>query len=209
MLHYETIDSETLELLKRIQDIPAFANLRLVGGTSLALQIGHRKSIDLDLFGKIEQDEFNIAEILNKTWKVTVLKKSENINIYSINGIKVDIVNYPYAWLKDILFEDSIKLAGVEDIAAMKLAAITNRGSKKDFIDIYFLLKQYNMEELFDFYKHKYSDGSTFLVVKSLLYFDDAEEEAMPDMCNPVKWEAVKKHINHILADYLKNNPVK
>ena len=137
MLHYKTIDTETLELLKKIQEIPAFSNLRLVGGTSLALQIGHRKSIDLDLFGKVEHDEFTIVDILNKLGQVTLLKKSENINIYTINGIKVDIVNYPYSWLKDIVFEDTLRLAGVEDIAAMKLAAITNRGTKKEYNNFY------------------------------------------------------------------------
>ncbi|MFA7232362.1 MAG: nucleotidyl transferase AbiEii/AbiGii toxin family protein [Victivallaceae bacterium] len=138
MLHYKTIDTETLELLKRIQNLPVFANLRLVGGTSLALQIGHRKSIDLDLFGKIESDEFSVAGALNNTGQVTVLKKSKNINIYTINGIKVDIVNYPYPWLKDTLVEDNLKLANIEDIAAMKLAAITNRGTKKNFVDLFF-----------------------------------------------------------------------
>ena len=206
MLYYKTIDTETLELLKRIQSIPVFDNLRLVGGTALALQIGHRKSVDLDLFGKIKHDEFTIAGILNKIGRVTVLKKSENINIYTINGIKVDIVNYPYPWLKDIIAEDTLKLANAEDIAAMKLSAVTNRGTKKDFIDLFFLLKQYSMEELFDFYKNKYHDGSIFLVVKSLSYFDDADEEAMPDMCIAIKWEDVKSHISQMLADYLKSN---
>ncbi len=205
MLHYETIDAKTLELLKKIQNIPEFFKLRLVGGTSLALQTGHRKSIDLDLFGKIECDEFTIANILNKTGQVTVLKKSENINIYTINGIKVDIVNYPYLWLKDIIFEDTLKLAGKEDIAAMKLSAITNRGTKKDFIDLFFLLKEYSLEAIFDFYKKKYNDGSIFLVIKSLAYFDDADEEEMPDMCISVNWEKIKNHISNILNNYLKN----
>jgi hypothetical protein len=178
--------------------------MRLVGGTSLALQIGHRKSIDLDFFGKIEDDEFRLAEVLNKTGQVTILKKSKNINIYSINGIKVDIVNYPYVWLKDMLFEDTLKLARMEDIAAMKLAAITNRGTRKDFVDLFFLLKHYSLEDLFGFYNNKYQDGSIFLVIKSLSYFDDADDEAMPDMLIAVKWEEVKNHISHILTSYLK-----
>lgn len=196
MLHYETINTETLELLKKIQEIPEFSKLRLVGGTSLALQIGHRKSIDLDLFGKIDCDEFTISNILNKIGNVRVLKKSENINIYLIDGIKVDIVNYPYLWLKDIIFEDTLKLARAEDVAAMKLSAITNRGTKKDFIDLFFLLKEYSLEELFDFYEKKYNDGSIFLVIKSLTYFDDADLEEMPNMCIPVNWEKIKNNIS-------------
>jgi predicted nucleotidyltransferase component of viral defense system len=145
MLHYNTINSATLELLRQLQAIPAFSKLRLVGGTSLALQIGHRTSIDLDLFGYLDADEFVVTNALNKIGDVTILKRSENINIYIINGIKVDIVNYPYSWLLDTLVEDNLKLARIEDIAAMKLAAITNRGTKKDFIDLFFLLKQYSL----------------------------------------------------------------
>ena len=123
MLHYEAIDSTTLEILKRLLKIPAFTDLRLVGGTSLALQVGHRKSIDIDL------KEFQ---------NVTVVQKTENISIYTIEGIKVDIVNYPYPWLCPLIEHDEIRMAGIEDIAAMKLSAITGRGAKKDFVDIAF-----------------------------------------------------------------------
>ena len=204
MLHYNTIDSATLELLKQLQAIPAFTHLRLVGGTSLALQIGHRTSIDLDLFGCVGGDEFAITNALNKLGNVTVLKKSENINVYVINGIKVDIVNYPYSWLLDTLDEDDLKLARIEDIAAMKLAAITNRGTKKDFIDLFFLLKQYSLEDLLEFYNKKYADGTIFLVIRSLSYFDDADAEALPNMCASVDWQEVKSHISYLLNNYLK-----
>jgi predicted nucleotidyltransferase component of viral defense system len=206
MLHYNTINSATLELLRQLQAIPAFSKLRLVGGTSLALQIGHRTSIDLDLFGYLDADEFVVTNALNKIGDVTILKRSENINIYIINGIKVDIVNYPYSWLLDTLVEDNLKLARIEDIAAMKLAAITNRGTKKDFIDLFFLLKQYSLAELLKFYNKKYADGTIFLVIRSLSYFDDADTEAMPNMSTPINWQEVKEHISHLLSSYQKNS---
>ena len=205
MLHYKTIDTKTLELLKKLQSIPIFTDLRLVGGTSLALQLGHRKSIDLDLFGKLDADLFAVSESLNNLGTVSILKKSENINIYLIDGIKVDIVNYPYPWLMDVAVEDSLQLADIRDIAAMKLSAITNRGTKKDFIDIFFLLKEFSLSEMLDFYSRKYRDGTEFLVLKSLSYFDDAEEEEMPMMFSSLDWPAVKKHICTTLSSYLKN----
>jgi len=99
--------------------VPEFSKLRLVGGTSLALQIGHRKSVDLDLFGHIDADEFAIAEQLMKVGQTTRLQKSVNINIYLINKIKVDIVNYPYKWLEEAVIEDGLVLADKQDIAAM------------------------------------------------------------------------------------------
>jgi predicted nucleotidyltransferase component of viral defense system len=98
-----------------------------------------------------------------------------------------------------MLFDDNLKLARIEDIAAMKLSAITNRGTKKDFIDLFFLLKKYSLEDLFDFYNKKYHDGSIFLVIKSLAYFDDADEEEMPNMCIPVNWGEIKNSIRDIV----------
>lgn len=204
MLYYETIDPKTLGFLKDLQNIPAFSELRLVRGTSLALQIGHRKSIDIDLFGNIRADEFEISEALNKLGKVTILRKSANINIFVIENIKLDLVNYQYPWIEKSIFEDNIVLAGQKDIAAMKLAAITGRGTKKDFVDLFFLLKQFSLSKMLGFYNQKYVDGSEFLVLKSLAYFDDADEDEDPIMLKPFDWIEIKKTIENHLKEYLR-----
>jgi len=203
MLHYTTIDTPTLELLTSLMKIPEFADLRLVGGTSLALQLGHRTSVDIDLFGKIDIEDFELNNLINALGNATPLKKSPNIFIYLINNIKVDFVNYPYAWIEDAVIEGTLKLAGKKDIAAMKLSAITGRGSKKDFLDLYFLLKEFSIGEMLDFYKRKYTDGSEFLVLKSLTYFADAEKNEMPKMFNRVFWPEVREAIIHAVDDYL------
>ena len=205
MLYYQTIDAKTLELLTALQSIPAFSNMRLAGGTSLALQTGHRKSIDLDFFGRIEADESTFQEAFTIFEKVTWIKKSANINIFSINDIKVDFVNYVYPWLDETKFEEGLRLAGLKDIAAMKLAAVTGRGTKKDFIDIYFLLQQFTLEEMLQHYKNKYADGSDFLVLKSLTYFDDAEPEQEPVMLTNISWQAVKQTILTKHSAYLQS----
>jgi len=202
MLQYSTIDTKTLELLKKLQKVPDFSNLRLVGGTALALQLGHRKSIDIDLFGKIDSDELAISKELDKIGSVTRLKKSENINIYTINGIKVDIVNYHYKWLEKPIIEDNLILADKKDIAAMKLSAITGRGLKKDFIDLFFLLKHYNLKQMLGFYNQKYYDGSIFMVLKSLSYFDDANNDESPVMLKQENWENIKEYIRNALKLY-------
>jgi predicted nucleotidyltransferase component of viral defense system len=202
MLFYKTIDTKTLELLKSIQNIELFNELKLVGGTSLALQIGHRISIDLDLFGKIEADRYTITETLNKLGSLKTIHFSENVSIYALNEVKIDIVNYSYPWIEEPINEDNLKLASIQDIAAMKLAAITGRGSKKDFIDLYFLLKRYSLKELFAFYNQKFHDGSTFLVLKSLSYFIDADDELMPKMLMDIDWESVKQFIKESIRKY-------
>ncbi|HEY5370609.1 MAG TPA: nucleotidyl transferase AbiEii/AbiGii toxin family protein [Hanamia sp.] len=204
MLHYETIDSATLELLKQLQSIQLFEQLRLVGGTALALQLGHRKSIDLDLFGNIDSDVLEINNVLSRLGDITQLRDSTNIHIYLVNGIKVDIVNYAYPWLSQILQFDELRIATYEDIAAMKIAAITGRGTKKDFIDLYFLLKEFGLDKMMNLYQRKYKDGSVFMALKSLVYFDDAEKDEMPNMLVNVDWREVKEAITIVHAGYVK-----
>ncbi len=203
MLHYETITPESLGLLKKIQDIPEFEELRLVGGTSLGLQLGHRKSIDLDLFGNLEIDNISIIDKLNKIGDVKIMQQSPCISILIIDNIKVDIVKYKYQWLSDSINDNGIEIAEIKDIAAMKLSAITGRGTKKDFVDLYFLLKQYTLKELIEFFQEKYHDGVVMLVLRSLTYFEDADDEAMPDMCEDINWEDVKEYIRKELNKYL------
>lgn len=195
MLYYETIAPTALELLIQLQSIQGLNHTRLVGGTSLALQIGHRMSVDLDLFAHDLQEDFLsiITGIKKKGLKIEIRKQSTNMLISMINNIKVDIVNYPYSWLENEIHYDNITLATKKDIAAMKLSAITNRGTKKDFIDLYYLLKTYSLEQMLSFYAEKYTDSSQFMVLKSLSYFDDADLEAPPVIFDKsITWESVK-----------------
>ncbi len=140
---------------------------------------------------------------------ITQLNNSKNIHIYLVNGIKVVIVNYTYPWLQFPQEENELRLSGLKDIAAMKLSAITDRGTKKDFIDLYFLLQHFSLAEMINFYLQKYADGSLFLVVKSLVYFEDAEQDMMPFMLIPVKWEIVKKEIEEEQKIFLRGGNYK
>lgn len=203
MLHLQTIDTQTLELLNQLMKIPEFSELNLVGGTSLALQIGHRKSIDLDLFGHFEIDNHSFTTILKLLGDVIILNQTSNIKSFLINNIKVDFVNYPYSWLESYQEVNGIRLATMTDIAAMKLAAITGRGTKKDFIDLFFLFDYYSLTEMLLFYKKKFPDGSEFMVIKSLTYFEDAEKDPLPLMLAELNWDKVKSTIISNTKDYL------
>lgn len=200
MLQYQTIEPATLELLRDLLAIPEFKNLRLAGGTSLALQIGHRKSIDLDLFGTHETEPNEILDILNSIGSLTTIRNMRNIHVFMINGIKVDIINYSYPWLHQANKADGLRLASIEDIAAMKLAAIAGRGTRKDFIDIHFLLRQFSLQEMLDLYTAKYADGSVFMILKSLIYFDDAENDPEPFMFEVIDWNLVKSELRDEVA---------
>jgi predicted nucleotidyltransferase component of viral defense system len=176
-------------------------DLRLVGGTALALQYGHRESVDLDFFGSLDLED--IAIVLKPFESVQLIRNSTNIKIYLVNGIKVDFVNYPYAWIDQAVLEEGLVLASDKDIAAMKIAAITGRGSKKDFIDLYFLLKKYSLDEIIAFYIQKFPDATKLIALKSLVYFSDADAEPTPKMIHKVSWEEAKLTIIAATKDFL------
>lgn len=194
MLSYQTVDAHTLELLRHLSVVPEFSAMRLVGGTSLALQYGHRTSVDLDFFGTFDS-ELSFSSILRRYGQLTIVKESSKIKVYLLDGIKVDFVHYDYPWLESPLQVDGLVLATPPDIAAMKVNAIEGRGSKKDFIDLYYLLQRYTLAEILDFYKQKYPEHSVFRALMSMSYFDDADMQPTPRMFTNVSWDEMKEYI--------------
>jgi hypothetical protein len=203
MFHYKTVDLSTLDLLKRLQSLDELRSLRLAGGTSLALQYGHRKSIDLDLFGKLEIGSDELIDVLKTVGEVKVIKDSKRIHTYTIDGVKTDIVEYNYPWINDALVYDGLFLASDSDIAAMKLNAVSGRGTKKDFVDVFFLLKRMDLSTMIELFEAKYNDGSIYLVLRSLVYFDDAEEDLDPVMFEQYNWESIKVFISNAVKHYI------
>ena len=201
MLHLATLAPSTLGLLRRIQSQAAFADTRLVGGAALALHFGHRTSIDFDLFGSWEP--LPPLELALSNCAASVMKTGgeESLQFFTVDGVKIDCVTYPYKWLRPAVVSDGIRLADIPDIAAMKLAAATNRGTRKDFVDVYFLLRKYSLRQMLDWYAEKYPDGNDYLVLRSLVYFDDAELEPMPNMLTPVEWRSVTKAIESAVRE--------
>lgn len=202
MLSLRTIEPHTLELLRALMQEAALSELRLVGGTALALQYGHRSSIDLDLFGKIDIDGYELQSILSKYGVLKVENETKIIHQYYIDNIKVDVVNYPFEWISPIIEEDGIRLASPVDIAAMKVNAIEGRGTKKDFIDMYMLLQHYSLKEIIAFYQQKYPNYSIFRALRSLTYFEDAEDQFMPRMFIEDTWENMKLYITNQVKLY-------
>lgn len=183
MLYKETVTNTTLELIIKLQKDTEFKNFILVGGTALALQIGHRISVDIDFFTR---DHFNTNEMLeyleeNYDFKMQFSHKNTLKGI--IHGVFVDFITHDYKEIASPVKEQNIIMASKPDIAAMKVNAITGDGTRvKDFIDIYFLLEEYEFSELISFYKDKYQTRNDFHAVKSLAFFDDIIQEEWPEM---------------------------
>ncbi len=195
MLYFETIEPSTLELLSGLMKEPVLKDTRLVGGTALALQLGHRSSVDLDLFGHFSCDDIQLRQMLATHGKIQVISSSSNVKIFTINDVKVDIVNYDAPWIDEMVSHEEFRLASVAEIAAMKVRAIMGRGTRKDFVDMYFLLQQFSIFQIMDFYHEKYPDFNDFIAVKNLTYFDDAEQVPMPVMHDGTSWVTMKEQI--------------
>ncbi len=205
MLHRTAVLPATLELLKNIMAKPELSGFYLAGGTSLALQIGHRLSVDLDLFGKRPFEAQEILDEMHDLAPVSIMSQSKNILVLDVQGVKVDFVNYRYPLIAPAVEEEGLRLLSIQDIGAMKLTAVAGRGRKRDFYDLYFLLKRYSLPELMQFYLKKFDDGSEFMVVRSLTYFDDAEQdEKVTLLKGVVKWDIVKKAIASEVKKYYK-----
>jgi len=182
----------------------------LVGGTALALQLGHRISVDIDLF---TQKDFDTNELFNNlNSKFVIADKSEGTNTLNFtilfpeqtdNMVKVYLIKYPYALIQPIIEYDGLRLLSIEDIIPMKLSAVAGRGSKKDFYDIFYLLQKYSFAQMFVFLEQKFKNTNTFHVLKSLTYFEDAEIEPNPVTIGNADWDEIKRTITHEANVYL------
>ena len=203
MLSIQAITPNALELLKTLSARPELNELRLVGGTSLALQYGHRQSVDLDFFGHLNTDQDKLIAILKDIGSLIVTNKTPNILQTIFNNVKIDFVEYGfYKWIDEPVIEDGFFLASDKDIAAMKINAIIGRGSKKDFIDLYVLLQHYSLSDILCFYKLKYPEYSEYRALLSLTYFEDAEMQDMPKMFINDSWDTIKRTIIESVKSY-------
>lgn len=197
-LHHKAISEELRELLKQLMQMPELGGFYLVGGTSLALRFGHRISLDIDLFTEKPFNADALRSALTEHFKLVESTVAENTLTGSINGIKVDFIAHIYPLLGEIEVIEGIRILSVEDIAAMKLNAIANRGSKKDFYDIFELLQHFNLSKLLGFFEKKYPESSVWNVEKSLSFFEDAELEPDPIDLKGLTWKRVKNQIQEV-----------
>ena len=202
----EAISKQTAENLVLLGKSKILGSAYLAGGTALALQIGHRISYDLDFF----TDQKFKAQIFLKEMSRFKLYQHERVGWGTILGklgnVKFSLFYYPYPLLRKPISFKNISIADIADISAMKIAAISERGTKRDFVDLYFILQKIALNEAFNFYDKKYQklSSNSVHIKKSLVYFEDAEKDPTPKMIIPVSWGKVKtffkKEIKNINA---------
>lgn len=203
----ESINQKTRPVLEKISQSDLVERFYLAGGTALAIALGHRESIDLDWFS---QDDFSNQAIkaqLSKLGVFQIIGESEGTVNGLLDNVRVSFLRYQYKLLFPLVAAGKIKLADERDIAAMKIDAISSRGSKKDFIDIFFLLKKYSLAEMIGFFEKKYSgiNYNKLHLLKSLVYFADADKEPMPIIIRTIDWKKVKQDIQAKVKAWLKS----
>lgn len=168
----------------------------LAGGTACALHLNHRFSLDLDFFTNVEFPTKIVVDQLKKLNGFTLQQIVKWTVLGSFPNVKFSYFYYPYPLIAETTKFANIRIASLADISAMKIAAICDRGTKRDFIDLYVIIKQtFSLDKVLDFYDQKYQklSNNLYTIIKSLHYFKDAEEEKeFPKMITDISWDEVK-----------------
>jgi len=199
-LHETVLDASTRDALVELGPYMTGRGLYLGGGTAVALHLGHRRSRDLDWFSERRlPDIMVLASDLEATGIDISVESVERGTLHcKVMDVPVTVLEYPYPLLRNTTTSVDLgyRLASLEDLAAMKVSAIAQRGSVKDFLDVYAMLRSgLDLSTMLDLYRKKYSIGDISHVLYGLSYYDDADQEEMPVMLWDVRWETVRATI--------------
>jgi len=191
----EVISKETRENLEILKKASLLEDFYLAGGTGLALQLKHRLSFDLDFFTSKEINTKTLVKKLKRAGTISIEREAEDTLTCVFNKTRLTFLRYDYPLLFALKKIEEVKVAQSKDIGCMKIDAISSRGTKKDFIDVFFLCQTtISLKGLLTLFKKKYKDidYNMLHILKSLVYFDDADKDPMPMTLIPVSWEEVK-----------------
>lgn len=203
MLRKETVSKYTLELLIALMQDNEFKDFFLAGGTALSLQIGHRISIDLDMFSINPFDNNMLLEYLESAYSFQLDYQAKNTLKGQISNTKVDFITHNYPLISPLNLVENTRLANLEDIAAMKLNAIAGNGTRvKDFIDIAYLSPFLTLDQMLEAYSEKYKNRNPVMVLKSLDYHDDINFDEPIEMVKAsYSWKKIKQRLSEMIIN--------
>jgi len=193
--HPKVIPASTEATLCALRDARLLDSFYLAGGTGLALQFGHRLSLDLDFFAKEQFDEEMLLQRIQTLDGFALVAKGPHTLHATIQETKVSFLGYVYP----VLFPTNpfldVPVADPRDIACMKVSAVAGRGTKRDFVDLYLCAERYGLKEILFLFDQKFVQTrySRIHILKSLTFFGDAEKDPMPHMLVPLNWKLVKQ----------------
>lgn len=213
-MHREAVSAKLLEFMGMVAPIADKLNAVLAGGTSLALQLGHRTSADLDFFTQSSfNNEYIISEIGKNVAGFQVIDEKEDTLSLIGNGIKLSFFRYPYPFIEERVRFEGVSLSGILDIASMKILAIVQRGTKRDFVDLFFVLQDVPFAKVARNMVARFGTDRLNPVVmgKALVHFIDADSNPDPNFVvgMQVDWGTIKKFFrNHVKAMVLELDQV-
>lgn len=195
--HPEILPAAQREALAAVGQLATRYRFHLAGGTAVALQLGHRQSVDLDWFTPVELAEpLGLAERLRSELPGLETTSIAPGTLHArLFGVRCSFLSYRYALLRPTLAwpDFACELASLEDLACMKLAAVAQRGARKDFLDVFAIGRErLSLGVMLNLYREKYGIRDVGHVLASLCYFDDAEREPFPVTQAPIEWGEVK-----------------
>lgn len=203
MLRTETVERTTLELLKTLMRDEKLSDFTLVGGTNLALQIGHRMSIDIDMFTNKPFETAELVDYLIERYNMQIeIAKPKNTIIGRIADVKVDLIAHIYPLLEDLIIDEEVRLCSLIDIACMKLVAISDTGTRlKDFVDIAYLSTKMSFSQMIKGYTKKYPNTSPMRAIKGLAYHEDINLDDPIELCSGKKfeWKKIEQRIRDMI----------
>lgn len=195
MWHPEVLEPATEATIRTLTSASFMRAFYLAGGTGLALRLGHRRSMDLDFFSQQPVDEEALLRDLQRPGKLSVISKAKETLEVHLSGTRVSFMSYPYPLLFPFDVYAGLHVADARDIACMKVSAVSSRGTRRDFTDLYVVSKIYGLGELVELFEKKYSrvGYNRVHVLKSLTFFEDAEKDPPPAFLMDFSWEELKK----------------
>jgi len=193
--HRETVDAGVERALADLRQLAILGRAYLAGGTGLALHLGHRRSVDLDFFASENFNEDAVVQQAQHLEGFSLASKNPGTIHAQLGGTKVSILAYDYPVLFPFQPFLGVNVADPREIGCMKISAIASRGTRRDFVDLYTVSQHFGLELLLGWFKKKFArtNYSTIHVLKSLTYFEEAEQDPMPDMLVPLSWKEVKR----------------
>jgi predicted nucleotidyltransferase component of viral defense system len=196
--HWDGITPNMGRLLSQLGQQPFTRRFYLAGGTALSLQIGHRRSVDLDFFSEIDElDDRSRSEIVHSlsSLRIQVIENVGGNLLLLIDGIRTGFFSYGYPLVQETYPVEKIRLASLVDIGLMKCDALISRGSRKDFYDLFYIARTINFEQLLQLGEKKYALFRDFplMVLESMRLFDNADRDVQPEIFEDILWEEVKQ----------------
>jgi hypothetical protein len=191
-----TLTPAARQLLQRLGQEPWLREFYLAGGSAAALHLGHRVSVDLDFFTPQEYDPDILSRQLQRVGHLRVQQQSQWTLVGQLSEVQVSYFTYPYPLLEETLSLAKVRVASLLDIALMKLIAIGQRGSKRDFVDLYFICQSgWQLVDVLQRAPQKYRTVSypSYHLLRALVYFEDAEDDVSPQMLVEWNWRAMKQ----------------